>query len=80
MKTETAKQSIEVKFYTYLWDNYQGGSGKPIVLKRHIELDTNVHLGNVWYEVITHLDQEGYKDSWNIGGFKGNGIIHIKLL
>lgn len=74
--------SVNVKFFHNEFDNYQGGSGKTIILEKIINLTACTDLKSVEGVVVSTLNKLGYNDNEmcsSLAQFTGRGLISIKL-
>ncbi len=56
---------VKVKCIEIIWDNYQGGSGKPITRTVLITLPNDTMLIDVESEVMNALHNKGIKGTFN---------------
>lgn len=74
------KIPVRVKFLSYEWDNYQGGSGKIIEREETYLLEPVTTLEQIQSIIIEKLNFFGYKD-WRIAeDYSGRGLLSINLI
>ena len=56
---------VKVKFVEIIWDNYQGGSGKPVTRTILINLPADTFLKDIEILVIRTLHNKGIKGTFN---------------
>ena len=71
---------VKVKFIEMIWDNYQGGSGKPIEREILIDIDSMVIIADIEGVIIDKLNDKGIKSNFNNKTFDYKGILSINIL
>lgn len=72
---------VKVKFIEIIWDNYQGGSGKPITRTVLINLPDNIMLKDIRSMVIKALHNKGIKGTFNPENiYPYDRLIKIELI
>jgi len=73
---------VKVKFIEIIWDNYQGGSGKPIIRDILIELADNTQLSDIESKVIDVLTIKGIQGTYNEGlkTYPYDRLLGVELL
>ena len=56
---------IKVKFIEMLWDNYQGGSGKPIARSMLLQIPAETKVWDIENIALKALTDNGIKDTYD---------------
>ena len=72
--------NVKVKFIEMIWDNYQGGSGKPITRSVLMVLDGHTDITSVMGVVRDRLQREGVRSNDGNDIYDYKGILRIEIL
>ena len=71
---------VKVEFIEMIWDNYQGGSGKPITREMLIDIDSTTIIADIEGVIIDKLNNKGIRSNFNTKSFDYTAILSITIL
>ena len=71
---------VKVEIIEMIWDNYQGGSGKPITREMLIEIDPLTIITDIEGVIIGKLQEKGVRSNYSTKTFDYTAILSIQIL
>jgi len=70
---------VKVKFISYEWDNYQGGSGSIFKREALIDIHEDSKVCDLKEICLDWITQKGFINSWGERKYYDTGIISIQI-
>jgi len=71
---------VKVEFIEMIWDNYQGGSGKPITREMLIEINPLTIISDIEGTIIDKLQEKEIRSNYSTKTFDYTAILSITIL